>query len=58
MRKDDEFDYFVIKYIETDEPVDCLIETVTDYALDEENFFLYRMYRASRSADEDIQNII
>ena len=58
LRKNDEFDYFVIRYIETDEPVDCLIETVTDYALDEENFFLYRMYRASRSADEDIQNII
>ena len=57
LRSSDGFDYFVIKFIETDEPVDCLMETVTDYALDEENFFLYRMYRASRNADEDFRSI-
>ena len=57
LRTKDEFDCFVMKYIETDEPVDCLMETVTDYALDEENFFIYRMYQASRSAEDDITRL-
>ena len=35
-----------------------LMDEVTDYALDEENFFLYKTYLASRSAEADMEKLI
>ena len=37
--------------------VSLLMNEVTDYALGEENFYLYKMYHASRSAEEDINKL-
>ena len=54
LRSSDEFDDFVLGYIESQDPDSYLMDLVTDYAMDEENFFLYRMYRASRNAEEDL----
>ena len=58
LRRDDEFDEFIIRYLESDEPVDMLMCEVTDYALDEENFFLYKTYIASRSAEADMEKLL
>ena len=57
LRREDEFDDFIIRYLESDEPVDMLMYEVTDYALEEENFFLYKTYLASRSAEADMNKL-
>ena len=57
LRKEDEFDDFVLGFIEASDPAEYLLELVTDYARDEENFFLYRMYQASRSAEKDFLRV-
>ena len=57
LRYDDAFDDFVLGFIEASDPAGYLLELVTDYALDEENFFLYRMYQASRSAEADFHSV-
>lgn len=53
-----DFDYFVINFLRTEDPVDYLMEEVTRYALSEENFYLYKLYLASRSDDTDIGNLM
>ena len=58
LRREDEFDDFVIRYMESDEPVDLLMEEVTYYALEEENSFLFKTYLASRSAEEDMGKLM
>ena len=45
------------RLIDSDDPVSLLMNEVTDYALGEENFYLYKMYHASRSAEEDINKL-
>ena len=54
----DDFDYFVINYLNADDPTDYLMEEVTRYAFSEENFYLYKLYQASRSDDADIRKLI
>lgn len=54
----DNFDYFVIHYLEADDPVDYLMEEVTSYAMKEENFYLYKLYKESRSAESDFGKLI
>ena len=54
----DDFDYFVINFLNADDPIDYLKEEVTQYALLEENFYLYKLYLASRSNDTDIENLM
>lgn len=49
LREEDDFDYFVIRYLNSEDPVTCLMEEVTRYALSEENFYLYHMYSSSDS---------
>jgi len=58
LRSSDEFDDFVLGYLESSDPAMYLMDLVTDYAMDEENFFLYRMYKASRNAEEDLLKLI
>ena len=36
----------------------ALMEEVTDYALNEQNFYLYQMYRASSSQETDFKKIM
>lgn len=57
LRRKDEFDDFIIRFLESDDPVDMLMYEVTDYALEEENFFLYKTYLASRSAEADMRKL-
>ena len=57
LREEDDFDAFIIEFISSDDPVSLLMNEVTDYALGEENFYLYKMYHASRSAEEDINKL-
>ena len=57
LRRKDEFDDFIIRFLESDDPVDMLMYEVTDYALEEENFFLYKTYLASRSAEADMRRL-
>lgn len=39
-----EFDRFIIEYMSAEDPVDYLMNTVTAYAQQEKNFYLYHMY--------------
>ena len=50
----DDFDYFIINFLKAGDPLDYLMEEVTRYALSEENFYLYKLYLASRSDDTDM----
>ena len=54
----DEFDEFIIGYLESDEPEDFLMEEVTRYAIKEQNFFLYQMYRGAVSYDEESRKVL
>ena len=58
LRENDAFDDFVIRYLESVDPTDLLMNEVTDYAFDEENFFLYKTYLSSRSAQQDIAKLL
>ena len=52
LREEDDFDYFVIQFLEAKDPIDYLMEEVTWYAKNEKNFYLYRVYKdAYRSYD-------
>ena len=53
LRQEDDFDYFVLEFIRSNDPISYLMEEVTDYALNEQNFYLYQMYRASSSQETD-----
>lgn len=58
LREEDDFDYFVTEYLNAEDPVDYLMESVTQYALQEKNFFLYHMYRNSVNNDETIRKLM
>ncbi len=53
-----DFDFFIINYLRSQDPVDYLMEEVTRYALSQENFYLYKVYRASRSEDADFNKLL
>ncbi len=57
LRPEDEFDSFVLGYLEEDNPVDFLMEEVTNRALEKENFYLYRVYNLSTSYHEDFRKV-
>ena len=58
LREEDDFDYFVINYLSSKDPVGYLMDEVTNYALAEENFYLYRVYQSSTSYREDFEKLI
>ena len=49
LRWEDDFDHFVIEYLIHESPEEYLMNTVSMYALDNENFYLYHMYNRSVS---------
>ena len=53
-----DFDFFVMEYLKADDPQEYLMETVTNYAFEEKNFFLYHMYNESISNDKQNQKIL
>lgn len=58
LKEENEFDGFVRRYLTADDPVSCLMDEVTDYALMEENFYLYRVYQASTSYNDEFEKLI
>lgn len=58
LNEEDDLDKFVIHYLKSDDPNEYLKENVSAYALDEENFFLYKIFRASRSENETIRKLM
>lgn len=44
LKTENEFDEFILGYISSDDPIDYLMNTVTAYAQQEKNFYLYHMY--------------
>ena len=58
LKEENDFDYFVIHFLSSDDPVSYLMDEVTSYALSEENFYLYRVYQASTSYSEDFEKLM
>lgn len=58
LREEDELDCFIIRYLGADDPVDYLMESVTRYAFENRNFFLYHMYHASVNNEEQLKRIL
>lgn len=54
----EDFDCFVIEYLAAEDLKDCLMETVTEYALRGENFFLYQLYRKSTSYAAEFEKVM
>lgn len=53
-----DFDNFVINYLNANSPVLYLVDVVTEYVMSkEDNFYLYKLYRNSRSAENDMQKL-
>lgn len=57
LRPEDEFDSFVLGYLDSDDPVEFLMEEVTNRALEKENFYLYRVYHLSTSYHRDFDSL-
>jgi len=57
LRAENDFDSFVLGYLESDDPVEFLMQQVTNYALEEENFYLYRVYNLSTSYQKDMEKV-
>ena len=57
LRMTDDFDLFVLGYLEADDRVEYLMEQVTNYALADENFYLYNVYKNSTSYSEDFEKL-
>lgn len=53
-----DFDFFVINFLNAEDAADYLMEEVTRYALSEENFYLFKFYQISRSEDADLLNLM
>ena len=49
LNPDDDVDGFVLEYLQLEDPVDFLMESVTESALAQKNFYLYHMYNSSVS---------
>jgi hypothetical protein len=58
LNEEDDFDYFVIQYLQAGDPVEYLMEEVTRFAVHEENSYLYRMYQSSKNYDQELRKIM
>lgn len=58
LREKDEFDCFVMEYMKAEDPVDYLMEAVTQYAFANRNFFLYHMYQESVSNEVQFEKLL
>ena len=57
LREQDDFDCFVLGYLDADDRVEYLMQEVTNYALEEENFHLYQVYKHSTSYHEEFEKL-
>lgn len=53
-----DFDDFILRYLDSREPADLLMEEVTRYARQEENFFFYNMYKDSKNYQQEYRKIM
>lgn len=44
LKKEDDFDSFILNFINSSDPLTYLMETATEYALNFQNFYLYHMH--------------
>lgn len=58
LRQNVEFDCFIMEYMDSKEPVDFLMESVTKYAFSNRNFFLYHMYQESVNNEEQFEKLL
>lgn len=58
LREEDDFDRFVIQYLLADDRVEFLLESVTDTAMEEKNFYLYHMYQGAISGNDKLKDLI
>lgn len=58
LQEDDDFDFFIIQYLQSPDPVSLLMEEVTRYALSEENFYLYQSFKLSKSYDDEFSHVV
>lgn len=58
LRREKEFDRFIMEYMQSAEPVDYLMEAVTQYAFRNQNFFLYHMYNESVNNEEQFEKLL
>lgn len=56
--EDHDFDAFILRYLDTPDPTDLLMEEVTRYAKNEENFFFYNMYKDSKNYQQEYRKIM
>lgn len=45
----DDFDGFVLRFLQAKDPAECLMDEVTAYAIDGENFYLYHLFWSAQS---------
>lgn len=55
---EDDFDWFVVEFLESRHPQDFLMEVMLDYAKRSENSFLYRLYGHSVSYGEELVRVM
>ena len=53
-----DFDGFILRYLDSRDPADLLMEEVTRYARQEENFFFYNMYKDSKNYQQEYRKIM
>ena len=58
LRDGDDFDRFVIQYLEVDDRMGFLMESVADAARSEKNFYLYHMYQGAVSENKKLRTLI
>lgn len=58
LRTSDDFDRFVLQYLTAKDRVDYLMESVTESARKEKNFYLYHMYRESVNEEERLKKLL
>ncbi|MGI6012361.1 MAG: hypothetical protein ACOX8H_12845 [Ruminococcus sp.] len=56
--KEHAFDDFILRYLESADPTDLLMEEVTRYAQNEENFFFYNVYKDSKNYQQEYRKIM
>lgn len=58
LRDEDEFDHFLIEYLSSEDPVGYMMESVTEVAKKEKNFYLYHMYQGASSEDVTLKGLL
>lgn len=58
LRRESAFDWFVMQYLDADDRVGFLMDSVTSVAMEEKNFYLYHMYQGAINENEKLQELL